>query len=167
MNARARRLDLNHTGQCRSRHALATARRFATQCRARFPGTAAMPRACVTAARLAQVVRDPSGTRHARRRTYGGDPPLELVTIEAVEPRKIGHASARAEICSGIVGRLGVLLALTILSAERPAAGSSRTGRPGRSLTTRATAMKRNSLCCSRSAGQTEMSKGPYRRFRR
>jgi hypothetical protein len=25
------------------------------------------------------------------------------VTIEAVEHRKIGHASARAEICSGIV----------------------------------------------------------------
>jgi hypothetical protein len=27
------------------------------------------------------------------------------VTIEAVEHRKIGHASARAEICSGIVGQ--------------------------------------------------------------
>src|ERR1700735_857608 len=62
-----------------------------------------MPRARVTAARLAQVVCDSSGTRHARRRTYGGDPQLELVTIEAVEHRKIGHASARAEICSGIV----------------------------------------------------------------
>ena len=34
---------------------------------------------------------------------YGGDPPFELVTIEALEHRKIGHASARAEICSGIV----------------------------------------------------------------
>src|ERR1700735_1866728 len=62
-----------------------------------------MPRARVTAARLAQVVCDSSGTRHARRRTYGGDPQLELVTIEAVEHRKIGHPSARAEICWGIV----------------------------------------------------------------
>jgi hypothetical protein len=33
------------------------------------------------------------------------------VTIEAVEHRKIGHASARAEICSGIVALLPTSLA--------------------------------------------------------
>src|ERR1700735_1253117 len=83
-----------------------------------------MPRARVTAARLAQVVCDSSGTRHARRRTYGGDPQLELVTIEAVEHRKIGHASARAEICSGIVAAFGrCVLGLSALTCARFAGG--------------------------------------------
>src|SRR5271170_140922 len=97
-----------------------------------------MPRARVTAARLAQVARDSSGTRHARRRTYGGDPPLELVTIEAVEHRKIGHASARADICSGIVGwrqpcaRTSVVLVAAAIRCARRMRLEGAAGRGGR-----------------------------------
>src|SRR5208337_688524 len=44
-----------------------------------------------------------SRTRHACRRTSGGDRPLGIVTLGPVNDRKIGHAPARAVICSGIV----------------------------------------------------------------
>ena len=61
------------------------------------------PRPC-QASRLAPVARNHRRTRHACRQTSGDDRPLGIVTLEPVNDRKIGHAPARAVICSGIVG---------------------------------------------------------------
>ena len=66
-----------------------------------FPGAATTPRARVRRARLAPVARNHRRTRHACRQTSGDDRPLGIVTLEPVNDRKIGHAPARAVICSG------------------------------------------------------------------
>ena len=62
-----------------------------------------MPHAHFGQARLAPVAQDHGQTRHACRRTSGGDRKPEIVNIKAAQDHKIGHASARSEICSRIV----------------------------------------------------------------
>jgi len=54
-------------------------------------------------ARLAAAALHHGSTRHARSRTSGGDRKPEIVNIKAAQDHKIGHASARFEIYSGIV----------------------------------------------------------------
>src|SRR5258706_1623604 len=62
-----------------------------------------MPHAHFGQARLAPAAQDHGQTRHACRRTSGGDRKPEIVNIKAAQDHKIGHASVRSEICSRIV----------------------------------------------------------------